>query len=160
MSLDLHLEINKIKNIEHFDYTFSFEKGIYALVGENAVGKSTVMSAIASVVYGQNLKKLGDSELCSESKVTLNCLDKTDVWDYDCTKKRLNPQNKLDISFYGIYEGSVFSGTRFEDMKNLDDLVEDIDFVNKLVPASEDLKDAVNMRDDLYNMNFKVEILH
>ena len=69
MSLEIQLEIQKIKNINNFKYAFSFDKGIYALVGENAVGKSTVMSAIASVVYGQNLKKLGDSELCSESKV-------------------------------------------------------------------------------------------
>jgi recombinational DNA repair ATPase RecF len=65
MALDLQLEINKIKNIQYFNYTFSFDKGIYALVGENAVGKSTVMSAIASVVYSQNLKRLGDSEICS-----------------------------------------------------------------------------------------------
>ena len=63
MALDLFLEIDKIKNINHFAYAFSFDRGIYALVGENAVGKSTVMSAIASVVYRQTLKKLGEAEL-------------------------------------------------------------------------------------------------
>lgn len=83
MALDLYLEIDKIKNIDHFEYTFSFDKGIYALVGENAVGKSTLMSAIASVVYRQTLKRLGESELCPESKVTLKCMDKETVWSYD-----------------------------------------------------------------------------
>ena len=143
MSLEIQLEIQKIKNINNFNYTFSFDKGIYALVGENAVGKSTVMSAIASVVYGQNLKKMGDSELCLESKVKIKCLEKENSWSFDENSKKLNP-DFLGISFYGIYEGSVFNGTRFEDMKNLDDLICDPSFVDQLVPATEDLKNALS----------------
>lgn len=143
MALDLQLEINKIKNIQHFNYTFSFDKGIYALVGENAVGKSTVMSAIASVVYSQNLKRLGDSDICPESSVKINCLDKESVWESDTTTNKLKPTT-LNIAFYGIYEGSVFNGTRFEDMKNLDDLISDQDFVDKLVPATDELKEALS----------------
>ncbi len=143
MSLDIKLEINNIRNIKKFEYEFCFEKGIYALVGENAVGKSTLMSAIASVVYAQNLKRLNDSELSSDSSVLLHCMDKTDNWKYDDNLKRLK-SGKLNISFYGIYEGSVFNGTRFEDMKNLDQLIENPDFVNQLVPASDDLKEALS----------------
>lgn len=143
MALDLYLEIDKIKNIDHFEYTFSFDKGIYALVGENAVGKSTLMSAIASVVYRQTLKRLGESELCPESKVTLKCMDKETVWSYDGEVCKLTPFD-LAIQFYGIYEGSIFTGTRFEDMKNLDDLTSDQEFVDKLVPATDDLKDALS----------------
>ncbi|MBU5473359.1 ATP-dependent nuclease [Roseburia sp. MSJ-14] len=143
MSLDIHVKIKKIKNIEHFDYTFSFDKGIYALVGENAVGKSTVMSAVASVVYGQNLKKLGASELYEESAVTINCLGKENLWTFDKASSKLNPQ--LGIGFYGIYEGSVFTGTRFEDMKNLDDLTKDAKFVSKLIPATNELKNALSL---------------
>lgn len=144
MALDLYLEIDKIKNIDHFEYTFSFDKGIYALVGENAVGKSTLMSAIASVVYRQTLKRLGESELCPESKVTLKCMDKETVWSYDGEVCKLTPSD-LAIQFYGIYEGSIFTGTRFEDMKNLDDLTSDQEFVDKLVPATDDLKDALSI---------------
>jgi hypothetical protein len=143
MALDLYLEIDKIKNIDHFEYTFSFDKGIYALVGENAVGKSTLMSAIASVVYRQTLKRLGESELCPESKVTLKCMDKETIWGYDGEVCKLTPSD-LAIQFYGIYEGSIFTGTRFEDMKNLDDLTSDQEFVDKLVPATDDLKDALS----------------
>lgn len=144
MALDLQLEINKIKNIQHFNYTFSFDKGIYALVGENAVGKSTVMSAIASVVYSQNLKRLGDSEICSGSSVKIRCLDKESVWNFDTITNKLKPTTKKNIAFYGIYEGSVFNGTRFEDMKNLDDLISDQEFVDKLVSATDELKEALS----------------
>jgi len=143
MSLDIHVKISKVKNIQSFDYTFSFDNGIYALVGENAVGKSTVMSAVASVVYGQNLKKLGASELCGESTVVINCLDKENRWIFDQSTSKLIPQ--LGIGFYGIYEGSIFTGTRFEDMKNLDELTNDPDFVSKLVPASDELKKALSL---------------
>lgn len=143
MSLDLYLGIDKIKNINHFEYTFAFDKGIYALVGENAVGKSTVMSAVASVVYRQTLRRLGESELCPESKVTLKCMDKETVWSYDGKTGRLTPSD-LAIQFYGIYEGSIFTGTRFEDMKNLDDLTSDQEFVDKLIPASDEMKEALS----------------
>ena len=144
MALEIQLEINMIKNITHFEYTFSFEKGIYALVGENAVGKSTVMSAIASVVYGQNLKRLGDAELCEASGVTIKCLDKSNIWKYDGGTKKLKP-SELNVAFYGIYEGSVFNGTRFEDMQNLDELTQDQEFINKLVPATDELKAALSL---------------
>lgn len=143
MALDLYLNIEKIKNIDSFEYTFSFDKGIYALVGENAVGKSTLMSSIASVVYRQTLRRLGDSELCPESRITLRCLGKETIWDYNDRNGNLTPSD-LGIQFYGIYEGSIFTGTRFEDMKNLDDLTKDPIFVNKLVPASETLKEALS----------------
>lgn len=143
MSLDLYLKIEKIKNINHFEYTFAFDKGIYALVGENAVGKSTVMSAVASVVYRQTLRKLGEAELCEDSSITLKCADKETVWSYDTTMKKLVPSD-LSIQFYGIYEGSIFTGTRFEDMKNLDDLTNDAEFVGKLVPATTELKDTLS----------------
>lgn len=143
MPLDLYLNINKIKNIDKFEYTFSFDRGMYALVGENAVGKSTVMSAIASVVYRQTLKKLGEAELCDESNITLKCLNNETIWSYDSVNKKLSPSD-LSIQFYGIYEGSIFTGTRFEDMKNLDDLIVDPQFVKKLVPVQKELKDTLS----------------
>lgn len=143
MSLDIHVKVEAIKNIKHFEYEFSFNKGIYALVGENAVGKSTVMSAIASIVYGQNLKKLGESDLNENSAVVIKCMDKENTWTFDPDLKRLT--SKLEIAFYGIYEGSIFTGTRFEDMKNLDDLTNDPDFVSKLVPATDELKEALSI---------------
>lgn len=143
MSLDIKLEINNIRNIKKFNYDFSFNKGIYALVGENGVGKSTLMSAIASVVYAKNLIRLNESELSQDSSVILQCGDETDIWQYDDNLKRLKSKD-LNISFYGIYEGSVFNGTRFEDMKNLDQLIEKPDFIDQLVPASDDLKEALS----------------
>lgn len=143
MSLDLDVTIQSVKNIKTFNYSFSFDKGIYALVGENAVGKSTVMAAVASVVYGQNLKRMGSTELYEDSKVVIKCLEKENTWTYDPESCKLVPD--LNIAFYGIYEGSIFTGTRFEDMKNLDDLTDDPDFVKKLVPATQGLKDALSI---------------
>lgn len=80
MSLNISVKMNKIKNIESFDYNFSFERGIYALVGENAVGKSTVMAAIASTVYPKVISRYGKTEICPESSITLSCNGQTDTY--------------------------------------------------------------------------------
>lgn len=69
MSLEISVKLNKIKNIESFEYDFRFERGIYALVGENAVGKSTVMAAIASTVYPKVISRYGKTEITKESSI-------------------------------------------------------------------------------------------
>lgn len=144
MSLDLYLGIDKIKNINHFEYTFTFDKGIYALGRwKMLLEKARLCLRLHLWSIGQTLRRLGESELCPESKVTLKCMDKETVWSYDGKTSRLTPSD-LAIQFYGIYEGSIFTGTRFEDMKNLDDLTSDQEFVDKLVPATDDLKDALS----------------
>ena len=145
MSLDISVKLNKIKNIDSFEYTFSFDRGIYALVGENAVGKSTVMAAIASTVYPKVISRYGKTEISPESSITLSCKDETDIWTADSKGQQMNKPTFSKVVFNGIYEGSIFSGTRFADMKNIDEIFQNTpNFVNDLVPASKELKDALS----------------
>lgn len=83
MKLDIRVALHNVKNIESFDYTFSFEPGIYALVGENAVGKSTIMAAIASTIYPKILSQYGKTEVMQDSHITISCQGKTDTWKYN-----------------------------------------------------------------------------
>ena len=145
MKLDISITLNGVKNIQSFDYTFSFEKGIYALVGENAVGKSTVMSAIASTVFPQTIRKFGKTELQQNAQIKISCDGKTDVWQYNAQTARLSKPEKIEVFFNGIYEGSIFSGTRFADMKNIDEIIQsNPEFMDNLIPASKELKDALS----------------
>ncbi len=41
--MSIHLEIKNIKNIQYADLFLPSQKGMYALVGENGCGKSTIM---------------------------------------------------------------------------------------------------------------------
>ena len=72
MKLNIKVKLNRIKNIDSFEYNFSFDRGIYALVGENAVGKSTVMAAIASTVYPNVIARYRKTEITSESSIDTN----------------------------------------------------------------------------------------
>jgi len=145
MSLAIGVKLNKIKNIENFDYQFSFDRGIYALVGENAVGKSTVMAAIASTVYPKVLSKFTKTEITAESYIELHCNGETDKLIVNKTYQQLSRASTSKILFNGIYEGSIFSGTRFADMKNIDEIAQNSpEFVDELIPASKELKDALS----------------
>ena len=86
MSLDISVKLNTVKNIDSFEYQFSFERGIYALVGENAVGKSTIMAAIASTVYPKVIHRYGQTEITKESSISISCNGKTDDWIADSAK--------------------------------------------------------------------------
>ncbi len=159
--LKIKLSIENVKNIKSFDYEFTFKKGIYALVGENAVGKSTVMSAIASTVYPKTLLRMGSTEVSEKSRIETACKEEKDVWTYN---DKLNAMrfDHTRVVFNGIYEGSIFSGTRFEDMKNIDKLVQDIpDFKNEFVKASDELKYALSTilhnEDGHYNELYKLK---
>lgn len=145
MTLNINVELSYIKNIKSFKHNFSFDKGIYALVGENSVGKSTIMSAIASTVYPKILSGFSTTEVTPESRITLSCNGETDTWIYDPTLSRLKRPKNAKIIFNGIYEGSIFSGTRFADMKNIDSIIQSTpEFVKDLIPASSDFKQALS----------------
>jgi predicted ATPase len=145
MTIDLMLKMHKIKNIKEFSYNFKFKNGIYALVGENSVGKSTIMSALASTVYPKTLLKLGKTEVSDDSYIEISSLDKTDMWRYNTQLEQMK-SNPACVVFNGIYEGSIFSGTRFEDMQSIDKTINDNpDFVSEFVPASDDLKSALSI---------------
>lgn len=162
MSLDINVKLNKIKNIDSFEFDFHFDRGIYALVGENAVGKSTVMAAIASTVYPKVIAHYGKTEITTGSSITLSCNGETDSWIADSKCQQMNKIAPAKVVFNGIYEGSIFSGTRFADMKNIDEIMQKTPgFVDNLIPASKELKDALSyiLHDELghYDSLYKLK---
>ncbi|WP_312612463.1 AAA family ATPase [Oscillibacter sp.] len=145
MSLEIGVKLNRIKNINEFDYVFHFDCGIYALVGENAVGKSTVMAAIASTVYPKVVSKYTKTEITNDSSIELQCKGKSDKLIANATGQQLIRIQPSSVVFNGIYEGSIFSGTRFADMKNIDEIAQNSpEFVDELIPASDELKKALS----------------
>lgn len=143
----IKLEIHNIKNIKHSCIELPFEKGIYALVGENGSGKSTLMMCLAQLVYTKSLDLLYKEDFDCTSFVKLEIDGFGDTWKP--LRKSWYIGSSKKCRFNGMYEGSLFYGTRFKDSTIIDDLWKS----GKL--KSSDLKDA-----DDYVKNKMSFILH
>ena len=143
----IKLEINNLKNIQHAAIELPFEKGIYSIVGENGSGKSTLMMCLAQLIYTKSLDLLHKEDFDSSSFVQLEVNGTVDTWKPFKNTWSMGAQKKC--RFNGMYEGSLFYGTRFKDSTIIDDLWKS----GKL--KSSDLNDA-----DDYVKNKMSFILH
>ncbi len=122
---NLKIEINKIKNINNATLEFPIQKGIYCLAGSNGCGKSTVMSCLAQSVFSSSLNILNNEDFSHNSYVKFSYGTMQTIWSYNFSqnnwKSNVPIQNR--IHFNGMYEGSLFYGTRFNDSLVVDKLV-------------------------------------
>lgn len=122
----INIQIKNIKSIKSADLELPLETGLYGLVGNNGCGKSTILLLMAQLLSRQwwgGMKK----EDCdpATSKVVFTLEDKTDIWTFDGRTSRWRVQPPRDnIHLNGMYEGSLFYGTRFSDSRRIDDMLE------------------------------------
>lgn len=122
----ISVAIKNIKNIKNANIQFPLEPGIYAIVGENSCGKSTLMLALSLAVKLSSRKMLQPYDLKEDSKIILQVADRQDVWtnlngqlQLDTNSNALQ-KNKSSVHFSGFYEGSIFYGSRFDDYNKID----------------------------------------
>lgn len=120
---------------------------LYAITGENASGKSTVMASIASIFYPSIINKL----LLTKEKSYINyqinygstfSLAKTspDTFGYlDLVSRNSEGEDKLKIN--GFYEGSVAYGNRFRTNNQTDFQKTNPIDINDLKAASDFVKE-------------------
>lgn len=77
---DLALSIRNIKNISKCDIELPIEKGLYALVGENGCGKSTLMLAISLLVKPSSRKSFLPYDLRDTSSIDFTVDETVDHW--------------------------------------------------------------------------------
>lgn len=116
----IKVEINNLKNIQHATIELPFEKGIYALVGENGSGKSTLMMCLAQLIYTKSLELLHKEDYDKNSFVRIEAKGNVDIWKP--SKRSWTTSGTKKRRFNGMYEGSLFYGTRFKDSTIIDDL--------------------------------------
>ncbi|MBE6873184.1 MAG: ATP-binding cassette domain-containing protein [Ruminococcus albus] len=143
------MKIHDIKGFNDGTIELPIENDIYAIVGNNGSGKSTIMSCLAQLISRHNLGMLRNEDHCSDSYVKFTYDGKQDVWTCNKNGFWVSSLYPDTITFNGTYEGSLFYGQRFRDSKNVDELME------KGKISEDSIVDA-----DEYIVNKLGEILH
>lgn len=141
----LKLEIHNIRCIKDAVIEFPFDNGIYTLVGTNGCGKSTIMFCMSQLMMRQ-IQTLKDGfKDDSYVKIAVDSAERICKRDNNSWIVTLDSLPR----FNGLYEGSLFYGTRFEDSSIIEEMI-----LKNQIPSSE-ISDA-----DDYVKNQLSYILH
>ena len=151
----LTIEINNLKGIKNLKIDLPIHNDIFAIVGENGSGKSTLLQAFAQLIRPQNaLFTLQNNDYNHDTYINFEGLEAKDKWCVNKNNKWYNnlkyknttqiyekrtPYEHNNIKVYGMYEGSLFFGTRFSDSKKVDSLITQKKIIPEtdLVPADD-----------------------
>lgn len=121
----LKVRIENIKNITLGEIEIPLEKGVYSLVGTNGCGKSTILLAIAQLISKHYLGTLKKEDYQHDSKIIFDLNNQKDTWSVDSrTGWWTSDIFPRTLKLNGLYEGSLFYGTRFNDSRKIDELLE------------------------------------
>lgn len=117
----LKIKMHHIKSINDAQFELPFENGIYTLVGVNGSGKSTIMLCLAQLMSNQ-LMHLTPNDHKLDSFVRYEIAGQCNLWKIDHDNKWYLANGALE-QYNGLYEGSLFYGTRFEDSSNIENMI-------------------------------------
>ncbi|HFQ5288579.1 TPA: ATP-dependent endonuclease [Vibrio vulnificus] len=118
----INLKLKNIKNIDSADLEFPLEKGIYGIVGSNGCGKSTVLLALAQLTSKYRLGGILQKEdYSNSSEVEFEYKGQVDIWTPNTNGTWKCSSGTKALQFNGMYEGSLFYGSRFDDSRKIDE---------------------------------------
>jgi predicted ATPase len=121
------MTIHGVKGIEHGIIEIPIENGLYAIVGNNGTGKSTIMSCFSQLLSNNGLNwSLREKDYSNESSYVEFIFDgKENRWIHKNDNWVVLPKKGSAeiIRFNGTYEGSLFYGSCFNDSKKVDSLL-------------------------------------
>ncbi|MBQ4546114.1 MAG: AAA family ATPase [Oscillospiraceae bacterium] len=137
---DLQLSIKKIKNIQSCDLELPLEKGLYAIVGDNGCGKSTLMLAMSLLVKPSSRFSFQPHDFTNDSLIKLTVDGITDHWfvsngEWSTSVTKSSPKHNTHNYYNGFYEGSIFFGSRFYDYNNVQSFLKKDDFESMIREA-------------------------
>ncbi|MEA4822249.1 MAG: AAA family ATPase [Erysipelotrichales bacterium] len=163
MAQSIKIEAKGIKNIARCEIELDFEKGIYALVGSNGCGKSTLMNMLAVLVRPSALRALASTDYAGDSYVKIQideCIDtlvlEQGSWT---TQEKHNGRSHMKNHYRGFFEGSIFYGTRFYDYAKIQEIGSTIQ-MNDLRPVDDFVKQSLSkiLHDDYNHYTTLVKI--
>lgn len=130
---EIKIIIENLKKIKKLEFVLNLEKGIYAIIGNNGSGKSSLITSIAKLVRPSILKEefAGNTNNYKNTKITyINPYGLDIIWQKNPNWNAI--QNyKLMPRYKGFFESSILTGTRFFHLDN-----KKITFTNKDIENS------------------------
>lgn len=135
--MQLVMQINNVKSIESLKFTFPLGKGLYAITGENASGKSTLVACASSVFFNMPMiEYFGRPSDTASIEFTMDGASRK--WEYSDGRWHSTASGpKMNLK--GFYEGSIIFGNRFKDtnmkaLRILDNITpNDVDIADEFV---------------------------
>lgn len=120
----INIRITNIRHIKSAEVEIPLEKGVYGIVGNNGCGKSTILLSLAQIISGHHLSVL-QKEDYSVTSSAIEFTYKGNIDKWTCTENHFWKCNTFPnaVKFNGMYEGSLFYGTRFNDSRKIDSLL-------------------------------------
>lgn len=109
----INLTIQNLKSISELNIELEYERGLYALTGENGVGKSTIFAVLAKLVYQGALHKYFRNDGDRNTRIRFVADNVENTWVKNPNWRRQHTEK--DISLNGTYEASLLFGSRFDD---------------------------------------------
>lgn len=129
MDKTLKMTIHKIKSIKHAVLELPIKNGVYAIVGNNGTGKSTIVYSFAQLISKGSLSSFGIDVCDGDSYVEFEYKGVINRWNVKADKFSpekvflTHPYNPIRIN--GMYEGSLFFGFRFKNYEKVKKLLSD-----------------------------------
>lgn len=139
--MSIQINIKNIRNIKEANIELPFDKGMYALVGTNGCGKSTLMLLLSLVIKTSSAHLLTEKDTSNDSRVEITDGLKSDVWIRNNAKKMTTTKYDIkrrmysSVHYHGFYEGSIFYGSRFNDYNKINDFFSRNNFEDDIVDA-------------------------
>ena len=142
----LNMSIKNIKNIKNCDIQIPMQSGLYAIVGENGCGKSTILMILSRIITAYRFTTLDKNSFSDKSEIVFNTDSITEKWTYNKGWHYSTNDNKNNyLRVKGMYEGSLFYGTRFNDPSKIEDLINSGKINKKLIiDADQFVKDNLS----------------
>ena len=139
--MGITMKIHNIKSIKDFTFEIPTEKGLYAITGENASGKSTIITCASTAFYNPLMYSYF-GEPYDGSKIQFKY--KNRERSIESRGKRWFGSRK-NLGITGFFEGSLVFGNRFKDidfkiLKRLSNVTKD-----ELANASDFIKENLGL---------------
>ena len=135
------MTIKNIRNIRECNFEIPLDNGLYAIVGENGCGKSTLMLAMSLLVKPSSRKSLEDFDYRNDSLIDIEIDHNLDHWHVSerawITDTWRNGRVHSKNYYRGFYEGSIFYGSRFHDYNLVNAFLNKPDYAS-LIRAADD----------------------